>query len=98
MREHRSGKIPSIPELEADYDLIRELGRGGTAVVYLARDRAVARDVAIKLISPSHVRDEDAVARLIREAQTVGKLQHPHIVMLLGTRPLSDGGLALILQ
>ena len=98
MTEPRSGRIPRIPELEGDYDIIRELGRGGTAVVYLARDRTVSRDVAIKLISPSHVRDEDAVARLIREARTVGKLQHPNIVMLLGTRPLSDGGLALILQ
>ena len=98
MTESRSGKIPRIPELEKDYDIVRELGRGGTAVVYLARERAVSRDVAIKLISPSHVRDEDAVSRLIREAQTVGKLQHPNIVMLLGTRPLSDGGLALILQ
>jgi serine/threonine protein kinase/alpha-tubulin suppressor-like RCC1 family protein len=97
-RRPRSGRLPRIPELEEDYDILRELGRGGTAVVYLARERAVSRDVAIKLISPSHVRDEDAVARLIREARTVGKLQHPNIVMLLGTRPLSDGGLALILQ
>jgi alpha-tubulin suppressor-like RCC1 family protein len=90
--------LPRIPELAGEYELVRELGRGGTAVVYLARDRELGRDVAIKLIRPSFIHDEDAVARLIREARTVGKLQHPNIVMLLGTRRLSDGGLALILQ
>ncbi|TVP56565.1 MAG: hypothetical protein EA351_07585 [Gemmatimonadales bacterium] len=96
--KHRSGELPQIPEIAVDYELVRELGRGGTAVVYLARDRDLGRDVAIKLIRPTYVKDEDAVARLVREARTVGKLQHPNIVMLLGTRRLSDGGLALILQ
>jgi alpha-tubulin suppressor-like RCC1 family protein len=91
-------ELPRIPELADEYELVRELGRGGTAVVYLARDRELGRDVAIKLIRPSFIHDEDAVSRLIREARTVGKLQHPNIVMLLGTRRLSDGGLALILQ
>ena len=94
----RPEELPRIPELADEYELVRELGRGGTAVVYLARDRELGRDVAIKLIRHSFVHDEDAVARLIREARTVGKLQHPNIVMLLGTRRLSDGGIALILQ
>ncbi|TVP45213.1 MAG: hypothetical protein EA350_09705 [Gemmatimonadales bacterium] len=98
MSENRQGDLPHIPELAEEYDLVRELGRGGTAVVYLARDRELGRDVAVKLIRPSFVQDEDAVQRLVREARTVGKLQHPNIVMLLGTRRLSDGGLALILQ
>jgi serine/threonine protein kinase/alpha-tubulin suppressor-like RCC1 family protein len=91
-------ELPRIPELDRDYEFVRELGRGGTAVVYLARDRELGRDVAVKLIRPSHLRDEDAVARLVREARTVGRLQHPNIVMLLGTRRLGDSGLALILQ
>ncbi|MEX0935428.1 MAG: protein kinase [Gemmatimonadota bacterium] len=90
--------LPRIPELAEDFDLVREIGRGGTSVVYLARDRELGRDVAIKLIRPGYVRDEDALARLVREARTVGKLQHPSIVMLLGTRRLRDHGLALILQ
>ena len=98
MTENASEELPEIPELAAEYDLVRELGRGGTAVVYLARDRELGRDVAVKLIRPSFIQDEDAVQRLVREARTVGKLQHPNIVMLLGTRRLSNGGLALILQ
>ena len=98
MADERPGGLPNIPELDKDYQIIRELGRGGTAVVYLARDRELGRDVAIKLIRPAYVRDEDAIARLLREARTIGKLQHPSIVMLLGTRCLGENGLALILQ
>jgi serine/threonine protein kinase len=91
-------ELPGIPELEGDYELIRELGRGGTAVVYLARERDVERYVAIKLMHPGYVQDEDAVARLMREARTVARLQHPNIVMLLGVRRLGERGYALILQ
>ena len=91
-------ELPVIPELENDYELIRELGRGGTAVVYLARERELGRLVAIKLMHPSHVQDEEAIARLVREAKTISRLQHPNIVMLYGTRRLGDRGYALILQ
>ncbi len=91
-------ELPEIPELEGDYELIRELGRGGTAVVYLARERDVERYVAIKLMHPGYLQDEDAVARLMREARTVARLQHPNIVMLLGVRRLGERGYALILQ
>lgn len=99
MNDPRPGsELPVIPELNADFELVRELGRGGTAVVYLARDRELGRDVAIKLIRPSYLQDEEALARLEREARTVGKLQHPNIVLLLGSRRLGKQGLALILQ
>ncbi|TVR66668.1 MAG: hypothetical protein EA422_01535 [Gemmatimonadales bacterium] len=90
--------LPRIPELEGEFELVRELGRGGTAIVYLARDRELGRDVAIKLIRPSYLQDEEALARLEREARTVGQLQHPNIVLLLGSRRLGTRGLALILQ
>jgi serine/threonine-protein kinase len=93
-----SGELPVIAELQGDYELIRELGRGGTAVVYLAREKELGRLVAIKLMHQSHVQDEEAIARLVREAKTISRLQHPNIVMLYGTRRLVDRGYALILQ
>jgi serine/threonine-protein kinase len=90
-------ELPVIPELD-DYEFIRELGRGGTAVVYLARERELGRLVAIKLMHPAYVQDEEAMARLVREAKTISRLQHPNIVMLYGARKLGDRGYALILQ
>ena len=98
MSSENPHEFPKIPELDGDYEFIRELGRGGTAVVYLARERDVERYVAIKLMHPGYLQDEDAVARLMREARTVARLQHPNIVMLLGVRRLGERGYALILQ
>ncbi|HLU26581.1 MAG TPA: protein kinase [Longimicrobiales bacterium] len=92
------GVPPTLLDLRDEYEIIRELGRGGTAVVYLARERELGRLVAIKVVRPMLVNDEEAVARLAREARTVAQLQHAHIVMLYGTRRLADQSLALIMQ
>lgn len=92
------GVPPSLLDLRGEYEIIRELGRGGTAVVYLARERELGRQVAIKVVRPILVDDEEAVARLAREARTVAQLQHAHIVTLYGTRRLADQSIALIMQ
>lgn len=90
--------LPTLGGLGSNYQMVRELGRGGTAVVYLARDTDLERDVAVKVIRSTFVEDEEAMARLTREARTVAALQHPNIVMLYGTRRLEDNSLALIMQ
>jgi alpha-tubulin suppressor-like RCC1 family protein len=84
--------------LEDEYEIIAELGRGGSAVVYRARDRALGRDVAIKVVRGRglHV-DAEQVARLAREARTVAQLDHPRIVTVYAVRPIPDG-LALVMQ
>jgi alpha-tubulin suppressor-like RCC1 family protein/tRNA A-37 threonylcarbamoyl transferase component Bud32 len=96
--ERSRGEQNRFSDLDAEFEMLRELGRGGTAVVYLARERALDRHVAIKVIRATYVEDESAAARLIREARTVAQLQHPNIVMLYGTRRLGDGSLALVMQ
>jgi alpha-tubulin suppressor-like RCC1 family protein/tRNA A-37 threonylcarbamoyl transferase component Bud32 len=98
MSEGHAEGLQRFAELAADYEILRELGRGGTAVVYLARDRALERLVAIKVIRATYVEDRDAAARLIREARTASRLHHPNIVALHGTRRLADGSLALVMQ
>ena len=75
-----------MPELVADrYRIREELGRGGMATVYVARDVKHGRDVAVKVL-----RDEVAAAlgraRFLREIEIVAQLRHPHIV------PLYDSG------
>ena len=86
-----------LRELEFEYEIFGELGRGGTSVVYHARERELGRDVAIKVVRNSHADDAEAAARLAREARLVALLRHPNIVPLLAVRRLSDG-LALIMQ
>ncbi len=90
--------LPRFAELDAEYEILLELGRGGTAVVYLARERELGRRVAIKVIRSTYIEDEEAAARLAREARTIASLEHPNIVALHGTRRLRDNSLALIMQ
>jgi alpha-tubulin suppressor-like RCC1 family protein/tRNA A-37 threonylcarbamoyl transferase component Bud32 len=85
-------------DLESDYEILGELGRGATAVVYRARDRELGREVAIKVIRPKYADDDETVARLAREARTVAQLQHPNIVTLYAVRRIRDGSLALVMQ
>ncbi len=71
----------------ARYRLIRELGRGATGVVYLARDAELEREVAIKLLHPhlsrTSTRQTDALARFFHEARVMASLRHPNVVAVL---------------
>jgi serine/threonine-protein kinase len=66
--------------LAGEYSLVRELGRGGMGVVYLAREVQLDRDVAIKVLPTHLAHDAAARERFIREARTAAALSHPHIV------------------
>ena len=62
------------------YSLERELGRGGMGIVFLARDVALDRPVAIKLLPPAMAAQPALRERFLREARTAAKLSHPNIV------------------
>ena len=66
--------------LAGHYALERELGRGGMAIVYLARDVRLDRPVAIKLLPPELAAHDKLRDRFLREARTAARLSHPHIV------------------
>ena len=68
--------------LGAQYEIVRLLGRGGMGAVYLARERALERAVAIKVLPPDLAADADGRERFRREARTAAKLTHPNIVPL----------------
>jgi serine/threonine-protein kinase len=66
--------------LEGAYTLEGEIGRGGMGVVFLARDLALNRRVAIKVLPPELAFRQEIKTRFMREAQTAARLSHPHIV------------------
>jgi serine/threonine protein kinase len=66
--------------LAAEYEIIEELGRGGMAMVYRARDRHLEREVAIKVLPFSLAFDSEFVERFQREARTAAHLEHPNII------------------
>jgi eukaryotic-like serine/threonine-protein kinase len=81
MIDARNAEMLALQEAVAGrYFLERELGRGGMGIVYLARDVALDRLVAIKLLPPALASSGDLRTRFLREARTAAQLSHPHIV------------------
>jgi len=72
------------------YSLERELGRGGMGIVFLARDVALDRPVAIKLLPPALAATADLRERFLREARTAAKLSHPNIVPIHAVEDQGD--------
>ncbi len=66
--------------LAVEYEIIEELGRGGMAMVYRAKDRHLEREVAIKVLPFSLAFDSEFVERFQREARTAAQLEHPNII------------------
>ncbi len=64
------------------YRVVRKLGTGGMANVYLAEDQELGRRVAIKMLDDRHSQDEQFVERFRREAKSAAGLSHPNIVSI----------------
>src|SRR5262245_475232 len=83
-----AGGVPAGP---LGYELLDEVGRGGMGVVYRARDAALARDVAVKLLSDRYPADSLPAQRFFNEARITGQLQHPGIPAVHQVGALADG-------
>src|SRR4051812_15112592 len=66
--------------LADDFEILEEVGRGGMAIVFRARDKALGRDVAIKVLPVHLMSDTALIERFEHEARTAGNLEHPHII------------------
>lgn len=72
----------ALPKRLGDYELVREIARGGMGVVWLAVQRSLGRHVAIKLLPPDLAADPLRLARFRAESGFAGRLQHPNIVAI----------------
>ena len=64
------------------YRIVRKLGAGGMADVYLAEDQELGRRVAIKILNGRHANDDQFIERFRREAKNAAALNHPNIVSI----------------
>jgi Tol biopolymer transport system component len=71
-----------VLETLGKYRILEKLGEGGMGEVYRARDTALDRDVAIKVLPAVFARDADWMARFEREARSVAQLSHPNILSI----------------
>jgi serine/threonine-protein kinase len=64
------------------YELHGKLGRGAFGVVYTARDPSLDREVAIKVLRPTHLTNQEIVQRFLQEARATARISHPGIVTI----------------
>ena len=83
--------------IEGKYELTEFVGEGGMAWIYRGQQRALGRQVAIKLMKPSASTNEARTRRFIREATTAARLIHPHIVLIIDAG-VTPGGLHFIIS
>ena len=74
------GTLPPGLAEHPDYDVIRELGRGGMGVVYLAKNRLLGRDEVLKVMARHMMERPSVLERFLREIRAVARLRHPNIV------------------
>lgn len=72
------------PDVPDDFEVLEEVGRGGMGVVYRARQRSLARTVALKIVRLAPPHDRVLLERFRREAKSLARLRHPHIVSIHG--------------
>ncbi len=80
--EKREEEPHSLPPgtVVGRFEIIRELGRGGFGVVYEARDRDLGRQVAVKVVRPGRITEEEG--KVSREAEAIARLAHPNLITL----------------
>ncbi|MBK6489638.1 MAG: serine/threonine protein kinase [Gemmatimonadetes bacterium] len=90
MTAPRPDTLAFAQSLDGQYQLVREIGRGGMGIVYLAHDLKLARPVAIKTL-PYHLASDPLIReRFLREARTAAGLAHPSIVPVHRADELGD--------
>src|SRR5215207_7161953 len=77
--------------LDNRYDVGRPLGSGGMGEVFLARDRVLGRDVALKVLRTQYAGDSEFAERFKREARSAASLSHPNIVQVYDRGETEDG-------
>ena len=80
LRRTKAGAVPEIP----GYAILQELGHGGTADVFRARDKRSGRTLALKVLKHESATQEKVLKSFIREAKLLTELEHPGLVKGLG--------------
>jgi serine/threonine protein kinase len=88
---------PTISFASGRYSLVREIGRGGTAVVHLAKDNQTGKWCAIKILTPKYAAREDLRQRFRRECEAMAQIRHPRVLRVL-TWGITDGSMFLVTE
>ncbi len=85
------------PRAIGGFEVIKTLGQGGMATVFLARQVSLGREVALKLMSPQIATNYEAAERFLREARVAATVNHPNVISIIDVGQ-SDGQLYMALE
>src|SRR5512135_3382211 len=74
-----AARTPAIGQTLGRYQVLEQIGAGGMGLVFRAHDQRLERDVALKVLPPGTLTDEQARKRFRQEALALSKLNHPNI-------------------
>src|SRR5690606_18392776 len=84
--------------IDSRYEVVREIARGGVGTVFEAKHLFTNKMVALKVLNPNQQQSPEAQARLLREAQALSKIKHPHIVDVLDAGMTRSGQVYLVTE
>jgi WD40 repeat protein/serine/threonine protein kinase len=92
IRDYKKG-TPFPEPKEPEYELLKKLGEGGMGLVFMARQRSIDREVALKMLKPKTAKDPEQRAKFLTEAVVTGDLDHPNIVPIYDVGASADDAL-----
>ncbi len=92
IRNYKKGNPFPEPK-EPEYELLKKLGEGGMGLVFMARQRSIDREVALKMLKPKTAKDPEQRAKFLTEAVVTGDLDHPNIVPIYDVGASPDDAL-----
>ncbi|HVR39564.1 MAG TPA: protein kinase [Thermoanaerobaculia bacterium] len=90
--------MSDIPQSFDRFEIVRILGKGGMGTVYLAKDRRLARSVALKVLHRSDLDDDERRARFMREARTAASVRHQNVATIYEVSETDDGQPFLVME
>jgi len=84
--------------IDSRYRVVREIARGGIGTVFEAKHLFTNKLVALKLLNPKHQQSTEAQARMLREAQALSKIKHPHVVDVIDAGMTRTGEVYLVTE
>ncbi len=94
----KKDKVENPYTINSEFEILNTLGGGGMGTVYTALQKSIDREVALKMISPNLLADEDSQEAFLREAVVTGNLNHPNIVSVHDLGKNGEGCLFYTMQ